>query len=136
MQYSTQYFRNPAAEITHWPAGYIRADWHSMAADPIELRAIYGHVLRAMQRYGVTAVLFVHQQPEAIPEDLQQWLLAEWIPRAMREANYRRCALVEVYQPTTETDARAISQHLVGKMEFSFFTDVAAAAAWLLRPAE
>ena len=131
---SSQYFRNPAAEITYYPAGYVRADWRSMAAEPAELRAIYGHVLRAMQRYGVTAVLFVHQQPEAITPELQHWVVEEWIPRAMREANYQRCALVEVYQPTSETDARAISQLLAGKMEFSFFAEVEAAAAWLVRP--
>lgn len=130
-----QYFRNPAADITYWPAGYLRTDWRSLAAEPAELRAIYGHVLRAMQRYTVTAVLFVHRQSDAIPEELQHWLVGEWIPRAIREANYQRCALVELSQPTEESDARAINQRLKERMEFSFFADVEAAAAWLLRPA-
>lgn len=135
MSTSSQYFRNPAAEITYWPAGYVRADWRSMAAEPAELRAIYGHVLRALQRYAVTAVLFVHHQPEAISEELQHWVVGEWIPRAMREANYQRCALVELSHPTEETDAQAISQRLKGQMEFSFFASIDEAAAWLLRPA-
>lgn len=129
----TQYFRNPAAEITYWSAGYLRADWRSMTAEPAELRAIYGHVLRAMQRYEVTAVLFVHRQPESIPPELQHWLVSEWIPRAMREANYQRCALVELNQPAAETDAQAINHLLEGKMEFSTFASIEDATAWLLR---
>jgi len=69
-----------------------------MTAEPGELRAIHEHVLRAMQRYHVTALLFVHGQPEEIPAVVQRWLVAEWIPRAIREASYERCALVEASQ--------------------------------------
>ena len=88
-----------------------------------------------MQRYTVTAVLFVHRQSDTIPNELQHWLVGEWVPRAIQEASYRRCALVELSQPTEETDAQAISRRLKGQMEFAFFADVEAAATWLQRPA-
>ena len=130
---STQYFRNPAAEISYWPAGYVRTDWHSLAAEPAELRAIYGHVLRAMQRYEVTAVLFVHRQPAALPAELQRWLASEWLPRAVREANYQRCAFVELDQPATTEAARP---PLLSPPECAWFSEVAEARAWLLRPTD
>ncbi len=107
-----------------------------MAADPAELRAIYGHVLRAMQRYEVTAVLFVHRQPESMPLELQRWLVGEWIPRAIREAGYQRCALVELSQATERTEALAISHLFKDRMEFAAFAHIEAATTWLLRTAE
>lgn len=131
---STQYFRNLAAEISYWPAGYVRTDWRSLTAEPAELRAIYGHVLRAMQRYEVTAALFVHWQPAAVPAELQHWLASEWLPRAVREANYQRCALVELNQPGPPADTP--NPLLPGQPECAWFSEVAEARAWLLRPSD
>ncbi|MGI4739209.1 MAG: hypothetical protein ACRYG7_28920 [Janthinobacterium lividum] len=135
MPNSTQYFRNLAAEISYCSAGYVRTDWRSLAAEPAELRAIYGHVLRAMQRYDVTAALFVHQQPAAVPAELQHWLASEWLPRAVREANYQRCALVELAQPGSPADTDVPSSPH-GRPECARFSEVAEARAWLLRPSE
>ena len=128
----TQYFRNPAAEITYWPAGYLRTDWRSMAAEPAELRAIYEHVLRAMQRYEVSALLFVHGQAEPIPAAVQAWLSADWIPRAIAQADYQRCAIVETGTRPDAQDARAIGRQVSGTLEYAFFGDATAATAWLL----
>ncbi len=102
-----------------------------MAAEPTELRAIYEHVLRAMQRYQVTALLFVHGQQEVIPAAMQNWLATEWIPRAIREAGYERCALVEAGQGATGAP-QAIGQRVAGTMEYAFFGEMAPAVSWLL----
>ncbi|WP_460585694.1 hypothetical protein [Hymenobacter arcticus] len=131
MSHSTQYFRNPAAAISYCSKGYIRTDWRSMAAEPGELRAIYEHVLRAMQRYHVTALLFVHGQPEEIPAATQRWLVAEWVPRAIREAGYERCALVETSHSSPGAP-QAIGHQVAGSMEYAFFDETAAAVSWLL----
>jgi hypothetical protein len=131
-----QYFRNPAAEITYWPAGYLRADWHSMATEPTELRAIYEHVLQAMQRYQVTALLFVHRQPEAIPPPVQEWLVANWIPRAIKQGNYQRCAIVEDSSAEAKQVTQAIGRQLDGTLTYAFFADVEMAITWLLHSAK
>ena len=102
-----------------------------MTAEPGELRAIYEHVLRAMQRYHVTALLFVHGQPEEIPAVVQRWLVAEWIPRAIQEAGYERCALVEASQGAAVA-AQAIGQQVAGSMEYAFFGETDPAVNWLL----
>ncbi|GAB3638460.1 hypothetical protein GCM10027422_40500 [Hymenobacter arcticus] len=102
-----------------------------MAAEPGELRAIYEHVLRAMQRYHVTALLFVHGQPEEIPAATQRWLVAEWVPRAIREAGYERCALVETSHSSPGAP-QAIGHQVAGSMEYAFFDETAAAVSWLL----
>ena len=104
-----------------------------MAAEPAELRAIYEHVLRAMQRYHVTALLFVHGQQEAIPAAVQNWLVTEWIPRAIREARYERCALVEANAQGTMDSQQAIGRRVAGTLEYAFFGEVAAAVGWLLQ---
>jgi len=131
-----QYFRNPAAEITYWPAGYLRADWRSMAAEPAELRAIYEHVLQAMQRYEVTALLFVHQQPETIPPSVQEWLVANWIPRAIQQGKYQRCAIVENSSAEARQATQAIGRQVDGTLAYAFFADVEAAITWLLPSAK
>ncbi len=99
-----------------------------MAAEPAELRAIYEHVLRAMQRYHVTALLVVHGQREVIPAAVQSWLATEWIPRAIREAGYERCALVEA-----SGQGNPEGQPGAGAMEYAYFGEVGPAVCWLLQ---
>lgn len=132
----TQYFRNPAAEITYWPAGYLRTDWRSMAAEPTELRAIYEHVLQAMQRYEVKVLLFVHQQPETIPPAVKDWLVANWIPRAIRQGKYQRCAIVESSNAEARQATQAIGRQIAGTLDYALFADVETAIAWLLAAAK
>ncbi|MVN76052.1 hypothetical protein GO988_06920 [Hymenobacter sp. HMF4947] len=134
MSQPSQYFRNPAAEITYYPAGYIRADWRAMDSSETELRAIYEHILGAMRRYEVTALLIKHTQPQPIPAVLRLWLLENWIPRAMREVGYRRCAIVETADTASRSATREIGSRLNQPLDFAYFEDPAEAEAWLLRP--
>ena len=114
----------------------MRADWRSMATEPAELRAIYEHVLQAMQRYQVTALLFVHQQPEAIPPAVQEWLVANWIPRAIEQENCQRCAIVEGSSAEARQTAQAIGRQIDGRLSYAFFANVEAAITWLLHSAK
>lgn len=107
-----------------------------MAAEPAELRAIYEHVLQAMQRYQVTALLFVHQQPEAIPSSVREWLVANWIPRAIQQGKYQRCAIVESSSAEAIQVTQAIGRQIDGTLAYAFFADVEAATTWLLHSAK
>lgn len=135
MSSSFHYFSNAAADISYCPAGYLRTTWHSMAAEPAELRAIYEHVLRAMQRYQVSALLFVHEQAEPIPVSVQNWLTSNWIPRAVEQAGYQRCAVVESGLVANRQATHAIGQRVAEALEYAFFEDADAASAWLLAAA-
>ncbi len=107
-----------------------------MATEPAELRAIYEHVLQAMQRYQVTALLFVHQQPEAISPSMQEWLVANWIPRAIEQGKYQRCAIVENSSAEAKQATQAIGRQIDGTLTYAFFADVEAAITWLLHSAK
>lgn len=107
-----------------------------MAAEPAELRAIYEHVLQAMRRYEVTALLFVHQQPETIPPSVQEWLVANWIPRAIQQGKYQRCAIVEDSSAEARLATQAIGRQVDGTLAYAFFADVEAAITWLLPSAK
>ena len=106
-----------------------------MAVSDDELRAIYEHVLRAMVRYQVTVLLFVHHQQQPVPATMQSWLLTNWLPRAIREAGYRRVALVESPYAAVRPAARAVGDQVSQTLEFAYFdnTAVTEAEEWLLK---
>ena len=60
-----------------------------------ELRAVYEHTLNLLRRSGLRKVLSDHRRmPAYAPED-RDWLLRDWIPRAIAEAGYSHCAVVQ-----------------------------------------
>lgn len=126
-----QYYRNAAAVISYEPAGYIRLDWQPVPSTPTELRAIYEHVLRAMQHHHAEALMTVHNQRPPMPPEVQTWLTTDWVPRAVHEVGYGRCAIVEAATPLSRLAARAVGSNVTGPLQYQFFADEATAAAWL-----
>ncbi|MFD2721585.1 hypothetical protein ACFST9_22915 [Hymenobacter monticola] len=112
MNSALRYFSNPAAVISHVSGGYIRLDWQPVAASAAELRAIYEHVLQAMRRHRSTALMTVHNQRPPMPQEVQTWLAHDWMPRAVAEVGYGRCAIVEATTPLSQLAARAVDSDL------------------------
>lgn len=127
----TQYFRNAAAVISYAPAGYIRLEWQPVPSTPTELRAIYEHVLRAMQHHRATALMTIHNQRPPMPPEVQAWLSQEWLPRAVQEVGYGRCAIVEAATPLSRLAARAVGTSVTGRLNYEYFDSETAAADWL-----
>ncbi|WP_152560026.1 hypothetical protein [Hymenobacter sp. IS2118] len=128
---TVHYFSNAAAVISYAPAGYVRLDWQPVAASATELRAIYEHVLRALHHHRSTALMSVHNQRPPMPPDVQEWLVESWIPRAVTEVGYGRCAIVEAAAPLSRLAARAVGTGLKGQLSYAFFATDAEADAWL-----
>jgi hypothetical protein len=128
---SIQYFRNAAAVISYEPGGYIRLEWQPVASTTTELRAIYEHVLRAMQHHRAMALMTVHNQRPPMPPEVQTWLAEDWVPRATREVGYGRCAIVEAATPLSRLAARAVGANVSGPLNYQYFDTEAAAEAWL-----
>jgi len=127
-----RYFHNRAATVLYVPAGYIRLDWQPATAAVAELRAVYEHTLQAMLHHKTGLLMTVHNNRPPIPQDVQQWLVAEWVPRAMATAGYRRCAVVEGGNPLSRLAARSIGSSLQGPLAFGYYDTTDAAEAWLL----
>lgn len=127
----TQYFRNAAAVISYYPAGYVRLEWQPVASTATELRAIYEHVLRAMLHHRATALMSIHNQRPPMPPEVQAWLTDDWMPRAVREVGYGRCAIVEADMPLSRLAARAVGSNVTGPLNYQYFDSETAAEAWL-----
>ena len=127
----SQYFRNAAAVISHEPAGYIRLEWQPQVSTGAELRAIYEHVLRALQHHRSTRLLTVHKQRPPMSGEMQTWLVQEWIPRAIREVSYSHCAIVEAEAPLSRLAARTVGSSVAVPLHYRYFDTEAAAAGWL-----
>jgi hypothetical protein len=130
-----RYFSNPAATISYASDGYVRLDWQPVAASAAELRAIYEHVLQAMRHHRSTALMTVHNQRPPMPPEVQTWLARDWMPRAVAEVGYGRCAVVEATTPLSRLAARAVGSDLGTALQFRYFDTPEAAAAWLSGPA-
>ncbi|MBF9238265.1 hypothetical protein I2I05_12745 [Hymenobacter sp. BT683] len=128
---TVHYFSNVAAVISYAPAGYVRLDWQPVPASASELRSIYEHVLRAMQHHRSTALMSVHNQRPPMPADVQEWLTQTWIPRAVAEVGYGRCAIVEATMPLSRLAARAVGIGLKGQLSYEFFATDTEADSWL-----
>lgn len=125
------YFRNAAAVISYAPAGYIHLDWQPVPATPAELRAIYEHVLQAMLRHRAGTLLTVHNNRPPLPPDVQTWLTQNWMPRAVREVGYGRCAIVEAEMPLSRLAAHSVGSGVNGQINYQYFGTEEAAIAWL-----
>ncbi len=128
---TVHYFSNVAAIISYAPAGYVRLDWQPVAASATELRAIYEHVLRAMHHHRSTALMSVHNQRPPMPTDVQEWLVQNWIPRAVAEVSFSLCAIVEAATPLSRLAARAVGTSLKKQLSYAFFATDTEADAWL-----
>jgi hypothetical protein len=125
------YFRSAAATISYAPAAYVRLDWQRFSATEAELRAVYDHVLRAMQRHGLHHLMSIHNQRPPMPPGVQAWLVDNWIPRAVAEVAYGRCAVVEAHTPLSRLAARSVGAAVQVPLEYRYFATETDADAWL-----
>ncbi|RAK65072.1 hypothetical protein [Hymenobacter edaphi] len=129
----SRYYHNAAAVISHpLSSDYLHLGWSAARTSPDELRAVYEQTLRALQHFGLHKLLSDHSQRPPLPADIGTWMVQEWIPRAVREAGYSHCAVVENHAPLGRLAAQSIGAQLPpGLLTFRYFGTVAEAAAWL-----
>ncbi|GAA4362382.1 hypothetical protein GCM10023185_30260 [Hymenobacter saemangeumensis] len=129
------YFQSPAATISHVSAlptsGYIRLDWQPVASTPAELRAIYEQAFQAMRQHNTPSLMTVHNNRPPLPAEIQGWLGEVWVPRAIRELGFGRCAVVEVNPPQSRQVVHTVTAALEEPLEYQFFSTPEAADAWL-----
>jgi len=126
---ATQYFHNAAAVITYHAPDYLHITWQPTPVSIADLQAIYEHVLRAMLHYGTTRLMSVHGQRPPMPPQIQEWLFQQWVPRAIEEAGYDKCAVVEAEAPLSRLAARSVGNGLTQKLRYNYFPTMQEAAA-------
>ena len=129
---SSLYFHNELATVLEHADGYVRIDWHPIPIQSTTLRAVYKHVLELFLHSGLGKLLSDHQhRPPLLEHDLN-WINQQWVPQALRQTNYRYCAVVLSPDPLTRTATLAANRQLDDlPVRVEYFEDERRAAQWL-----
>jgi hypothetical protein len=127
----TLFFQNQVGRLYYQPAGYVRLAW-AAERQPVEvIQAFYEQVLALLKSSGVRRVLSDHGQRAPLPIAAQEWLVSNWIPRAVQEARTRHCAIVEGADPLHRLSTQSVVSTAPAEFQFKRFDNFAAADAWL-----
>lgn len=128
------YFHNALGRVLlHASAGYVRIEWQAAPMTSLELRAVYEHTLSLLRREGLTRVLTDHRDMPPYTAADRDWLTTQWVPRAVAEVGYRRCAIVQAHAVFNHLATKQMVQELSsGPLEIQYFAEAEPAMAWLL----
>ncbi|OUJ74606.1 hypothetical protein [Hymenobacter crusticola] len=127
------FFHNSLASIIAHNLGYVRIEWHPTLVRTSDLREAYEHVLLLLKDSGITKVLSDHQLLAAIMPDDQYWLVNNWVPRAVREGGYSRCAIIQAYDVISHLATLKVTNSLATPLAVNYFDDQRQAEGWLLQ---
>ena len=126
------YFHNALGRVELVPDAYVRITWQDAPMDSVALRAVYEHTLHLLLRTGLTRVLSDHARMAPFLAADREWMLRSWVPRAVAEAGYRRCAIVESTQVFNRLGTRHLAMELgPGTLTVAYFDEAPAADGWL-----
>lgn len=128
------YFHNALGKIfLDRLAGCVRIEWQTAPMISVDLRAVYEHTLHLLKREGLTKVLSDHRFMPPFTAADREWLTGNWIPRAIEQAKYSHCAIVQANIQANHVATQHMTS-LVGGENFQVehFTEPAQASAWLL----
>lgn len=127
----TLVFQNPAGKLFYQPAGYVRLAWAPERQSVETIQALYEQVLALLINTGARRILSDHGARAPLPVAAQEWLTANWIPRAMSQANTHHCAIVEGADPLHRLSTQSVVSTAPAGFKFKRFDNFAAADAWL-----
>jgi hypothetical protein len=125
------YYRNSLGVITYDPLGFVVLEWLDVPLTHAELQSLYSHTLQALRHHHTGKLLTVQTNRQPLPVVDQQWIVEQWIPRALAECAYSHCAIVESAQATHRSGARAVGDSIGSALAFRYFSNEAEARAWL-----
>ena len=127
------YFNNALGRVYDYAPDYVRIIWQTAPMTHLELRAVYEHTLHLLKRSGLRKVLSDHRlMPPYTPED-RDWLLRNWVPRAVAEAGYSHCAVVQAEDVFNhETTLRMVAEvNQRTTLAVQYFDQLDPALTWL-----
>ncbi|MCB2406460.1 hypothetical protein [Hymenobacter lucidus] len=130
----TLYFENAAGRLLEDPAGFLRAHWSTQPRQPQDTRALFTHMLAALQRHGWSRILINQVGMPPFSRDEQQWVAQQWLPRAVLKGGYRYGAVVVSPDVMVRLATAYITTNIQGlPLLYRSFERVAEAEAWLLQ---
>jgi hypothetical protein len=125
-------FQSSAGKIYYQPTGYVRLAWAQERIAFEHIQAYYEQVLALLQSTDVRRILSDHGQRAPLPAEAQQWLIGDWIPRAMHLTNTHHCAIVEGANPMHRLSTQSIVSMAPSGFVFKRFDSIEPAETWLL----
>lgn len=116
----------------HWESGgpWVAVEWKAWA-DATEYRAAHEAILDAIRKHRATRLLIDARNARVISEADQEWLKADWIPRAV-SAGRRWTAVVMPASALVKTIVESIDKRPTAKtVEAKYFDTPDQAKAWL-----
>jgi hypothetical protein len=127
----TLFYQSPVGKLYYQPGHYVRLVW-AAERQPVEtIQAFYEQVLALLKSSRVRRILSDHGQRAPLPIAAQEWLTANWIPRAMHETRTHHCAIVEGADPMHRLSTQSVVSTAPAEFQFKRFDTFAAADAWL-----
>ncbi|MDU0370073.1 hypothetical protein ACFPAF_06695 [Hymenobacter endophyticus] len=127
------YFQNKAARILEDPAGLLRVIWSAEERDQLTFRAVFNHMVQALQRHGWSKILVDQRQMRAFSAAEQHWVVQEWLPRAVQEGGYRYGSVLVAEDVFTRLATAYITTSVQNlPLVYRTFSDEASALQWLL----
>ena len=127
----TLFFQNRAGKLYYQPGRYVRLVWAAERQTLETIQAFYEQVLALLQSTSVRRILSDHGQRAPLPIAAQEWLTANWIPRAISQARTQHCAIVEGADPLHRLSTQSVVSTAPAEFQFRRFDNFAAADAWL-----
>ncbi|RSK49891.1 hypothetical protein [Hymenobacter rigui] len=128
----TLYFENQAARILEDPAGYLRVIWKPQERDHLTFSSVFNHMAQALQRHGWSKILVDQRHMSAFNTVEQQWIVREWLPRAVLDGGYRFGAVIVAEDVFTRLATAYVTTSVQNlPLVYRTFSDEASAAAWL-----
>jgi hypothetical protein len=90
----TIYFKNNVGCLWEEPGGFLRLDYYKGPREEAQFRALLTHVRQAMQRHGWSRLLINQQEMNALTASEENWMINEWLPKAVLENGYRYGAVI------------------------------------------
>ncbi|GAA4494229.1 hypothetical protein GCM10023172_04000 [Hymenobacter ginsengisoli] len=125
------YFESPAGRIYYDVAGYVRLAWAPGRLSQAIIEAFYEQALALLLSTGSRRILSEHGQRAPLPAAAQQWITADWIPRAMTRAGVRHCAIVEGANPLHRLSTQSVVSMAPAGFVFRRFDTLPEAKDWL-----
>lgn len=127
------YFENGVGRIWEEPEAYLRLEYRSGPREEMQFRALLNHLAQALSRRGWHRILVDQQAMIPFTPSEQEWMVGQWLPRAVRENGYRYGAVVVAHNVFARL---AMTQLILGSKDlphtYRTFENDAEAVTWLL----
>ena len=126
------HFHNDLANVAEHADGYVSIEWKPAPMRTRDLREVYDQALELLRRTGFSRILTDHQLMSPLQPSDREWLIHNWVPRAV-QAGYERCAVLRSHNPFSRQALQEVVVQLTAvPLIIRYFDERHLATNWLL----